>query len=174
MIHIDLETPNDVLAREALLDRAMGVERVLKPSERLREGRLPAEGLALVAREGDGLVGSVRLWNVSAGGIPALLLGPLAADPAVQGRGVGSGLMQVALNRAELAGHRAVILVGDPGYYARFGFTAAATGGLLMPGPVDRHRFLAVEFAKGALAGAGGMLVATGEVDRRLAAAIAA
>ncbi|MBN9021113.1 MAG: N-acetyltransferase, partial [Rhizobiales bacterium] len=101
MIHIDLETPNDVLAREALLDRAMGVERVLKPSERLREGRLPAEGLALVAREGDGLVGSVRLWNVSAGGIPALLLGPLAADPAVQGRGVGSGLMQVALNRAE-------------------------------------------------------------------------
>jgi predicted N-acetyltransferase YhbS len=80
----------------------------------------------------------------------------------VQGRGVGSGLMQVALNRAELAGHRAVILVGDPEYYARFGFSQGATSGLLMPGPVDRRRFLAVEFAAGGLRGAAGMIVATG------------
>jgi predicted N-acetyltransferase YhbS len=162
MIHIDTETLNDVLAREALLDRAMGAGRVLKPSERLREGRRPADGLALVARDGDRLVGSVRLWNVDAGGVPALLLGPLAADPAVQGRGVGSGLMQVALNRAELLGHRAVVLVGDPEYYARFGFGRDATSGLLMPGPVERRRFLAVEFAAGSLRGAEGMIVATG------------
>ena len=162
MIHIDSETPNDIPAREALLDRAMGAGRVLKPSERLREGRLPADGLALVARDGDRLVGSVRLWNVSAGGIPALLLGPLAADPSVQGRGVGSGLMQVALNRAELAGHRGVILVGDPEYYARFGFSGDGTGGLVMPGPVDRRRFLAVEFADGCLGRAEGRVVATG------------
>jgi predicted N-acetyltransferase YhbS len=162
MIHIDSETPNDIPAREALLDRAMGAGRVLKPSERLREGRLPADGLALVARDGDRLVGSVRLWNVSAGGIPALLLGPLAADPAVQGRGVGSGLMQVALNRAELAGHRSVILVGDPEYYVRFGFGGDGTSGLVMPGRVDRRRFLALEFAAGGLRGAEGMVVATG------------
>jgi predicted N-acetyltransferase YhbS len=162
MIHIDSETPNDIAAREALLDRAMGAGRVLKPSERLREGRLPADGLALVARDGDRLVGSVRLWNVSAGGVPALLLGPLAADPAVRGRGVGSGLMQVALNRAELAGHRSVILVGDPEYYARFGFGGDRTGGLVMPGPVDRRRFLALEFAAGSLRGATGMVMATG------------
>ena len=162
MIHIETETPNDVMAREALLDRAMGPDRVLKPSERLRAGRLPAAGLALVARDGDRLVGSVRLWNVSAAGIPALLLGPLAADPALHGRGVGSGLMQVALNRAELAGHRAVILVGDPEYYERFGFTRSPVSGLVMPGPVDRRRFLAVEFGKTGLAGAAGQVVATG------------
>lgn len=166
MIYIDLETPNDVIARDALLDRAMGADRVLKPSERLRAGRLPAEGLALVARDGDRLVGSVRLWNVSAGGVPALLLGPLAADPAAQGRGVGSGLMQVALNRAELAGHRAVILVGDPEYYERFGFSQAPTSGLLMPGAVDRRRFLALELGQDGLKGAAGMIVATG---RRIA-----
>ncbi len=162
MIHIDTETLNDVVAREALLDRAMGAGRVLKPSERLREGRLPAEGLALVARDGERLVGTVRLWHVSAGGVPALLLGPLAADPAFQGRGIGSGLMQVALNRAALAGHRAVILVGDPDYYARFGFTAAPTAGLTMPGPVERRRFLGVDLAGGGLAGAAGAVVATG------------
>jgi len=165
MIHIDSETPNDVLARDALLDRAMGKARVLKPSERLRDGRLPAEGLALVARDGDRLAGTVRLWNVAAGGIPALLLGPLAIDPSYQSRGVGGGLMQVALNRAALAGHRAVILVGDPEYYERFGFTRAPTSGLVMPGPVDRRRFLGIEFAKGGLAGAEGMIVATGAPD---------
>ena len=67
----------------------------------------------------------MRLWHVEAGGRPALLLGPLAIDPALQSRGVGGGLMQVALNRAALAGHKAVILVGDPEYYERFGFTRA-------------------------------------------------
>ncbi len=59
--------------------------------------------------------------------------------------------MQVALNRAALAGHKAVILVGDPEYYERFGFTRSPTGGLVMPGPVDRRRFLGVELAAGGL-----------------------
>jgi predicted N-acetyltransferase YhbS len=140
----------------------MGADRILKPSEKLRAGRLPADGLALVARDGDRLVGSVRLWHVAAGGRPALLLGPLAIDPALQGKGVGGGLMQVALNRAELAGHQAVILVGDPEYYERFGFTRAPVGGLVMPGPVDRRRFLGIDLVQGGLAGAEGRVVATG------------
>lgn len=165
MIRIETEAANDVMAREALLDRVMGKARVLKPSERLREGRRPADGLALVAREGERVVGSVRLWHVGAGGVPALLLGPLAIDPALQGRGVGSGLMQVALNRAALAGHEAVILVGDPEYYERFGFTRSPTSRLIMPGPVDRRRFLGIELARGALAGAEGRVVAAGPCD---------
>ena len=165
MIRIETETANDIMAREMLLDRAMGTTRALKPSEKLREGRLPAEGLSLVARDGDRLVGSVRLWHVAAGGVPALLLGPLAIDPALQGRGAGSGLMQVALNRAELAGHKAVILVGDPEYYERFGFTGSPTSGLVMPGPVDRRRFLGIELGAGSLKGAEGRVVATGVPD---------
>ena len=165
MIRIETETANDIMAREALLDRAMGTTRALKPSERLREGRLPAEGLSLVARDGDRLVGSVRLWHVAAGGVPALLLGPLAIDPALQGRGAGSGLMQVALNRAALAGHEAVILVGDPEYYDRFGFTGSPTSGLVMPGLVDRRRFLGIELGAGSLKGAEGRVVATGVPD---------
>jgi len=174
MIRIETETANDLLAREALLDRAMGPHRRLKPSERLREGRLPAAGLALVARDGERLVGTVRLWNVSAGGVPALLLGPLATAPEVQGRGVGSGLMQVALNRAELAGHTAVILVGDPEFYVRFGFAGDLTNGLVMPGPVERRRFLAVDFARGVLSSANGPVIATGAPDRTLLRAAAA
>lgn len=153
----------DVPAREALLDAALGPARTLKSSERLRSGRLPAEGLALVAEDGEGrLVGTVRLWNVSAGGRSALLLGPLAVDETCRGAGVGAALMRLALARAEEAGHAAVILVGDPEYYARFGFAAEATTGLVMPGPTERRRFLAREFAAGALEGAEGRVTATG------------
>ena len=163
MIHFADEAPAEAGAREALLDRAMGKARRLKPSERLRRGRLPARGLALVARTDAALVGTVRLWNVEAGGTPALLLGPLAVDPAVQGDGVGSGLMRLALARAADLGHRGIILVGDPEYYERFGFTAAATGGLVMPAPVERRRFLGLELTDGALSVAAGLIMATGE-----------
>jgi predicted N-acetyltransferase YhbS len=174
MIHFTDERAFDVSAREVLLDRAMGKARVLKPSERLRRGRLPASGLALVARENDRLVGTVRLWNVAAGNKPALLLGPLAVDPTAQGEGIGSGLMQFALARAADLGHGGVILVGDPEYYERFGFTAALTGGLIMPAPVDRRRFLALELAPEGLVDAGGIIVATGQsagIEKLVAAA---
>ncbi|MGD9738375.1 MAG: GNAT family N-acetyltransferase [Bauldia sp.] len=154
MITIDIERPGDALAREALLDRTMGAERFEKPSQRLRNGRDPE--LALVARDGGEIVGTVRLWEVDAGGRPALLLGPLAVCGERQGEGIGSRLMRSALNRAAAHGHGAVILVGDAPYYARFGFSAELTADLAMPTPVDRARFLAVELRDGALAGASG------------------
>lgn len=162
MITIGVEAPAEAGAREILLDRAMGPDRLLKSSERLREGRLPAADLALAARKGEDLVGTVRLWHVAAGGCAALLLGPLAIDPDCQGEGIGSRLMRAALGRAALLGHRAVLLVGDVDYYSRFGFTAALTRHLLMPGPFDPRRFMALEFAEGALSGAAGMVLPTG------------
>ena len=57
--------------------------------------------------------------------------------------------------RARL-GHRAILLVGDAPYYARFGFSAEKTGSLAMPGPYERHRLLALELVEGALDGARG------------------
>jgi predicted N-acetyltransferase YhbS len=162
MIHFAEEKIADVAGREALLDRVMGPVRFTKPSEKLRAGRKPARGLALIARDGADVVGTVRLWNVQAGGKPALLLGPLAVDPATQGEGVGANLMRLAIARAGMIGHGGIILVGDPEYYARFGFTAAHTGGLVMPAPVDRRRFLGLELADAALADIAGTIVATG------------
>jgi predicted N-acetyltransferase YhbS len=70
--------------------------------------------------------------------------------------------MQVALNRAELAGHGSVILVGDPEYYERFGFAADPARGLVMPGPFERRRMLGLELADGALRGAEGPIIGTG------------
>ncbi|WP_040401203.1 GNAT family N-acetyltransferase [Amorphus coralli] len=162
MIHLRDEVAADWSARETLLDAAFGAERFLKTSEALRAGRLPAEGLALAAEDEGRLLGSVRLWHVRAGGVAALLLGPLAVDPAAQGLGVGSALMRRALNRAGALGHAAVILVGDPAYYGRFGFSAGLTTRLLMPGPVDRARFQAIELVPGALTSTAGLIVGTG------------
>ncbi len=171
MITFGSEAPADVGAREALLDRVMGRERLFKPSERLRRGRAPARGLSLVAHDGGDLVGTVRLWHVEAGGVPALLLGPLGVDCRYQGTGVGAGLMRLALTRAATLGHTGVILVGDRPYYERFGFSPSPTEGLLMPAPVDRGRFLGLELAEGGLAAASGLVVAAGEpIEQRLAA----
>jgi len=166
MVNIREEKASDAAAREALLDAAYGPARFAKTSERLREGRQPARGLSLVAVDCGQIVGTVRLWHVNAGpGQPALLLGPLAVHPDHRCRGIGTTLVRRAIARACLAGHRAILLIGDAAYYERFGFTAAQTGGLWMPGQFDRDRLLALELRPSALAGACGLIGATGELQ---------
>jgi len=159
---IRAERASDVAAREALLDACFGDNRHTRTCQRLRDGRAPAEGLALSAVRQGRVVGSVRLWHVSAGGIPALMLGPLAVEASSRQLGVGAALMDHALAAAKARGHRAVILLGDAPYYARFGFSAAKTGGLSLPGAFERDRLLGLELSEGALDGAWGMIAPTG------------
>ena len=159
---IRAERASDAVAREALLDACFGENRHARTCQRLRDGRAPAEGLALSAVAQGRLVGTVRLWHVSAGGVPALVLGPLAVDPSCREFGVGAALMHHALAAARARGHGAVILLGDAPYYARFGFSALKTGGLSLPGPFERDRLLALELRQGALDGACGIIVPTG------------
>lgn len=185
MFAIRQETPFDVVAREMLLDRCFGEGRLLKTCERLRAGRRPADGLAFAVERDGRLVGTVRLWNVSAGtahlgrsrdaprpwpnsataGLrqrPALLLGPVAVAPELQGCGIGGRLVRESLDRARALGHGAVILVGDEPYYRRFGFSREPVLGLSLPGPFESERFLGLELAPGALAGARGLVTAAG------------
>lgn len=175
MIHIHDEAPAQAGAREALLDRAFGPARHAKTCARLRDGRIAADGLSLVAATDDGrVVGTLRFWHVAAGETPALMLGPLAVEADAREGGIGGALVREGLARAKALGHRAVILVGDAPYYARFGFEAGVVEGLAMPGPVERERFLGLELEAGALAGASGMLRPTGAVAlpvRRIAVA---
>jgi len=190
MVTIRHERPADAAAREALLDVSYGPVRFTKTSERLREGRRPE--LSLVATEAGriapgctarcqagALIGTVRLWSVTAGRDgPALLLGPLAVDPGCRKRGVGSMLVRQALREATRRRHGAVLLVGDASYYGRFGFTAEKTGALWLPGPYEQDRLLACELAPSALDGARGLISATGKSVHRpdlamLAAALA-
>ena len=91
----------------------------------------------------------------------ALLLGPLAVDPAFANQGHGRGLVGDALEAARAAGIALVVLVGDEPYYARLGFRPVPRGQIILPGPVDPDRLLAAELAPDALAAIPALLLPT-------------
>jgi predicted N-acetyltransferase YhbS len=159
---IRAERASDVASRERLLDLCFGEDRESRTCQRLRDGRLPAEGLAFTATHRRRLVGTVRLWHVTAGGKDALVLGPLAVEPNLQSSGIGAALMRHAIAEARARGHQAIVLLGDAPYYTRFGFAADKANELVLPGPFERERLLGLELTSGALDGAWGMIVPTG------------
>jgi predicted N-acetyltransferase YhbS len=168
MISIRKERPPDIAAREALLDQAFGDTRYRKTSQRLRDGRLPAEGLSLIAADGKRVVRTARLWDVECGsGQPALLLGPVAVAADCRKRGIGAALVRRAVAEARKRGHGAVILVGDAPYYSRFGFAAEKAANIKFPGPYERHRLLALELSPGALESASGLVRAAGRIAQK-------
>jgi predicted N-acetyltransferase YhbS len=159
-IAIRPELPADGDAIDRLHERAFGPGRFARSAYLLRERAPALPELSFVACVGSLLVGSVRVSPVDAGGVPALVLGPLAVEPAFEKRGIGAALMERTLEEARRAGHTLVILVGDEPYYARFGFHRIPPGRLTLPGPVDPARFLAAELVPGALDGAAGRVTA--------------
>ena len=156
------ERAGDIAARERLLDASFGPARFEKTCERLREGRVAAEGLSFVAMQAGELVGTLRFWHIEAGRHQSLLLGPLAVSSAHRSAGIGRAMIEHGLQRAGRLGHASVILVGDAPYYAKFGFRRALAEGLTLPGPVDAARFLGLDLVPGALATAYGRVVGTG------------
>jgi predicted N-acetyltransferase YhbS len=168
------EEAHDVATREALLDVCFGSNRNARTCQRLRDGRVPAAGLAFSAFADGRLVGTIRLWNVDAGGRQALVLGPLAVDPSVRALGVGAALMNHAVATARALGHGAIVLLGDAPYYARFGFVSDKAESLSLPGPFERHRLLGLELRPGALNGAFGPIVPNGEAEAWPAAEVTA
>jgi len=159
---IRAERASDVAGREALLDACFGEDRDARICQRLRAGRAPAEGLAFSAMRQGRLVGTLRLWHVSAGGVAALVLGPLAVDASCRDLGIGAALMNHALTATKRRGHGAVILLGDTAYYERFGFSALKTAKLSLPGPFERERLLGLELRDGALDECWGMIAPAG------------
>lgn len=132
------ERPDDGPAIETLLDRAFGAGRHGKRSYSYRQGCPSLPELRLTARDRDGaLVGTIRYWPIvvrkGRRRTPALLLGPLAVEPALKGKGIGRALVRDSLGKAEADGHRLVLLVGDGAYYRQFGFEPAAPHGFVMP-----------------------------------------
>lgn len=92
--------------------------------------RLHADGdaeIALVAEAEGRLVGHI-LFSRMAAPFRALGLAPVSVAPERQGNGIGSALIRAGLARAREQGWEAVFVLGDPAYYGRFGFTAAAAG----------------------------------------------
>jgi predicted N-acetyltransferase YhbS len=150
------ETVHDASAIERLHERTFGPGRYAKTAYRLREQVTHRLDLSFTARIGTLLVGSVRLSPVRIGDAKALLLGPLAVEPAFREKGVGQALIARALEVARANGHRLVFLVGDEPYYGKCGFKPVPPGRAIMPGPVDPDRLLVVELIEGAFEGVSG------------------
>lgn len=153
------ERAEDLPLIDPLLDRTFGFDRWQRTVYRLRDGVDPIQELCLSAVDHDGaLLGSIRYWPILIGDRPAILLGPLAVEPALQGQGIGKMLVHESLAMARQNGHSVCIVVGEPGYYRPFGFFSAAQAGLILPGPVDPPRFQVAELLEGALEDVSGLI----------------
>jgi putative acetyltransferase len=103
-----------------------------------RAAWLPAFSLVAVAPEEGGggrVIGHVLGTRGHVDGTPAIGLGPLSVAPAEQRRGVGSALVHALLGAAEALDEPLVALLGDPGYYRRFGFELGTDRGIQPPVP---------------------------------------
>src|SRR5204863_5892903 len=150
------EAKDDALPIERLHERTFGPGRYAKSAYRLRERMGHQLDLSFTARIGTLLIGSVRLSPICIGQAKALLLGPLAVEPAFRERGVGYALIERALAQAKANGHRLVLLVGVEPYYGKSGFKVIPKGRATMPGPVDPARLLVCELVDGAFDGVSG------------------
>ncbi|HEV2082467.1 MAG TPA: N-acetyltransferase [Brevundimonas sp.] len=137
-ISVEPETAADGAEVLALVDAAFGPGRLAKTAERLREASSAACGF--VVREGGRVIASVRLWRIDVGATPALFLGPIAVEAQARKAGLGTALIEAALQCAVGEGAGGVLLVGDLPYFQRFGFDAIS--GVALPGPVDPRRVL--------------------------------
>ncbi len=151
---IRAEQPGDFEPVHALLKASFGREAEARLVDRLRaSGKIAT---ALVAEEKERILGHVAFSKIvvdtEAGEVGALVLAPLAVEPAFQRLGIGSALVSAGLERCRLERQTRVFVLGDPVYYARFGFVPAARFGLKCPFPVRNDAFMAIELEPGAFA----------------------
>jgi len=134
---------------------------VKRTAYRIREGTGAFSPFCRVCLIDGRVVAAVRFTPIVIGGrSKALLLGPLAVDPAFANQGYGRGLVATALQDARAAGISLVVLVGDEPYYGKLGFRRIPFGQITLPGPADPNRLLAAELTPGALQDFSGVVAA--------------
>jgi putative acetyltransferase len=119
------------------------------------------ELVSLVAERDGAVLGHILFSTVSLvghGGLKLMGLGPMAVLPLEQRNGIGSALVGEGLRRCKQLGAQAVVVVGHPRYYPRFGFAAAGRYGIRCEYDVPDDVFMVAELERGALRGASGVI----------------
>jgi predicted N-acetyltransferase YhbS len=139
-----LVVPADYAELQRLHDHVFGPGALTRTAYRVREGLPPQSPFCrVVVRNHGPMIAAIRFTPITIGGVgPALLLGPLAVDPAFANQGHGRRLIAEALEAARTAGIALVLLVGDAPYYAKLGFEPVPPQLISLPGPVDPRRLL--------------------------------
>jgi len=158
-MRIRAETRADHAAVRAINEAAFETtaEAALVEALRAKVTRL----VSLVADVDGAVVGHILFSPVSLAGDPkldAMGLGPMAVLPEQQRNGIGSALVREGLRRCKELGCRAVVVVGHPEFYPRFGFVPAQRYALRCEYDVPADVFMALELEPGALNGAAGLV----------------
>ena len=115
--------------------------------------------ISLVAEDRGVIVGHIMFSPVTIAGRPDLAimgLGPMAVAPERQRSGIGSALVLIGLEACRALGTGAVVVLGHPEYYPRFGFAPAARFGIGCAWDVPEEVFMAMELRPGCLDGVSG------------------
>lgn len=110
--------------------------------------------ISLVAEENGEVVGHIMFSPVSLSGHPTLKvmgLAPMAVAPTHQNKGTGSALVQAGLEQCRQLGFVAVVVLGHPHFYPRFGFSPASQFGIDSEYDVPEEVFMAMELQPEAL-----------------------
>jgi predicted N-acetyltransferase YhbS len=129
------EAPDDVAGVQQVLAAAFGRPDEADLVAALRDDPAWVSDFSFVAVAGPQVVGHTLLTRLTVGGAPALALAPVAVLPERQGEGIGTAMVRAGLDVAGRRGERLVVVLGDPVYYARFGFVPART--LRVTGPFE-------------------------------------
>lgn len=158
-IEIRGERPLDRAATGDVNRQAFGGSEEADIVESLRD----ATGcISLVATSDGTVVGHILFTPVEvlggSGRVRVAALGPMAVLPAWQRRGGGSRLVRHGLEECRRSGYEAVVLLGHPEYYPRFGFVPASRFGLRCEFDAPNEAFMAFELRPGSLRAGGGMV----------------
>ena len=135
------EDPDDDADVDALYAVVFGPGRHVKSSARVREAVPYDPATSFVADRRGIIIGAIRQTRVRVGGVPAYLLGPLAVAETAAKQGIGRTLLNHSIAAARVTRAEAIVLVGDPPFYAPSGFVQVWDG-ITMPSPTERHRVL--------------------------------
>ncbi len=108
----------------------------------LRKGESYIPELSLVAIQDGEIVGHILFTRATIEGRSILALAPLSVLPEAQRQGIGSALVREGHRIAETMGFGCSVVLGDPGYYARFGYVPASQFGIRAPFPVEDENFM--------------------------------
>jgi putative acetyltransferase len=154
---IRVETEPDRQAVHALNEAAFDTASEADLVDNLREQARPI--VSLVAEENEQIVGHIMFSPASLTGDPELKLmglAPMAVAPERQRAGIGSELVRAGLEQCKELGIAALIVLGHPEYYPRFGFVPASRFGVVSEYEVPDEVFMAMELEPGALKGKSG------------------